>query len=103
MRSVTNHDHRHFPEATSLYPSGLVWAEPDLDAATRWMRLLYESPELRRQVGASGAREIRDRYSPPAQRAAITERLEALRGRSSPVEAERLVDELEVPLGSGTH
>jgi glycosyltransferase involved in cell wall biosynthesis len=75
MRPVTSHDHRHYPEAVDLYPSGLVWAEPDIDAAARWMRLLADTPALRERVGAAGAREIRKRYSPAAQERAITTRL----------------------------
>jgi glycosyltransferase involved in cell wall biosynthesis len=105
MRPVTSHDHRHYPEAVDLYPSGLVWAEPDVDAAARWMRLLADTPALRARVGAAGAREIRARYSPRAQQAAVVARLDALRDevRGLGVEPERGVDELEVPLCSGAH
>ena len=78
MRRVRESDHRHYPAAETLYRSGFVWADPDLDLAARWMRLLYEHPEVRAEIGAQAAASIRRGYSPSVQVGAITARLDQI-------------------------
>jgi glycosyltransferase involved in cell wall biosynthesis len=78
MRRVTTEDHVHYPEAERNYRSGLVWADPDVELAAKWMRLLYERPELREEIGARGAETIRAQYSSANQVAAITTRLDEI-------------------------
>ncbi len=47
---------------SSLFVGRRVWwAEPDLDAAARWMRRLADDPELRAQIGRRAAGEVRRR------------------------------------------
>jgi glycosyltransferase involved in cell wall biosynthesis len=83
IRRVTSHDHRHFPEASSLYPEGLRWAEPDPWIATRWMRLLADRPDLRRELGARGRATISGAYSRATASTRVVERLEEIRQRRS--------------------
>ena len=43
-----------------------TWAEPDIDEAAKWMRLLAAQPDLRRQIGARAAADMakaRDRFT----------------------------------------
>ncbi len=37
-----------------------VWAEPNLIEAAKWMRKLYESPELRSRIGARAQKDIQN-------------------------------------------
>ena len=78
MRRVRDDDHRHYPPAAALYRPGLVWADPDLALAARWMRLLFERPELRHEIGARAAATIRHRYSAANQVTAVRERLQSV-------------------------
>jgi glycosyltransferase involved in cell wall biosynthesis len=78
MRRVQALDHEHYPQAETLYRSGLVWADPDLDLAARWMRLLYEHPEVRAEIGGRAAAAIRRGYSPSVQVEAIAARLDQI-------------------------
>lgn len=79
LRPIENADHRHFPRAATVYQPGLVWAEPDLDHAARWMRYLYDHPAERRRIGAAGAQTVRSRYRPDVVGRAIAARLDAIR------------------------
>jgi glycosyltransferase involved in cell wall biosynthesis len=78
MKRVTEQDHRHYLPATMNYRPGLVWADPDIALAARWMRLLYERPGLRREIGARAAAAIRDGYAATNQVEAVTLRLRAI-------------------------
>ncbi|MCP4907596.1 MAG: glycosyltransferase family 4 protein [bacterium] len=46
------------------YRRGQVWAEPDVDDAARWMRLLVEDGEVRERIARAGRRTIREEFSP---------------------------------------
>jgi len=48
---------------TTLYPAGATWAEPDVEAAARAMRWVYEHPEEARAMGARGRARIAERFS----------------------------------------
>jgi len=78
MRRVTADDHRLYRPAAALYRPGLVWADPDGALAARWMRLLYERPGLRAEIGARAAESIRAAYAPTRQVDAVAARLGAL-------------------------
>ena len=78
MRRVRALDHEHYPQAEVLYRSGLVWADPDVELATRWMRLLYEQPGLRAELGANAAATIRRDFSPTRQAETVARRLAAI-------------------------
>jgi glycosyltransferase involved in cell wall biosynthesis len=66
------------PGMELVYEPGQLWAEPNVDHATRWMRWLYENPEQRQQIGAAGSATIRAQYSPAAAAAAAAARLEQI-------------------------
>jgi glycosyltransferase involved in cell wall biosynthesis len=78
MQRVTEGDHQHYRPATINYRPGLVWADPDIPLAARWMRLLYERPDLRREIGARAAAAIRNGYAAASQVEAVTLRLRAI-------------------------
>jgi glycosyltransferase involved in cell wall biosynthesis len=78
MRRVTSDDHRLYRPAETLYRPGLVWADPDVALAARWMRLLYECADLRAEIGARGAETIRRDYSAERQVGAVRDRLLAV-------------------------
>jgi glycosyltransferase involved in cell wall biosynthesis len=80
LRPITEADHAYFPIGATVYRPGLVWAEPDLDHAARWLTRLYHDPDLRRRVGAAGARVIRAYHSVEAARDVMVERLQAASG-----------------------
>lgn len=40
-----------------------LWAEPDTGQAARYLRALYEDPDLRRRIGAAGQRRAQAEYS----------------------------------------
>ncbi|MDQ6797968.1 MAG: glycosyltransferase [Actinomycetota bacterium] len=75
LRPIELADHRYRPLAAGVYEPGLLWADPDLDQAGRWMRFLFEHPEARRRIGANAAATVRSRYSSSAVGAAIAGRL----------------------------
>jgi glycosyltransferase involved in cell wall biosynthesis len=78
MRSVSALDHLHYPQAEALYRSGLVWADPDVELAARWMRLLYQRPDLRLEIGSRAAAAIRRDYAAANQVEAVRSRLRAI-------------------------
>lgn len=76
VRPITDLDHEWWPEGAVIYPPGLTyWAEPDIDGAARWMRLLFERPELRERIGQAAAAAIAERYSAARARATVLELL----------------------------
>jgi glycosyltransferase involved in cell wall biosynthesis len=90
IRPITEHELRFNPNAEDLYQPGLLWADPDLDQAVRWMRLLFADPALRERVGSAGQETVRSRLSTEKVGAAMTTRLrevtaQLLTGRERPV------------------
>jgi glycosyltransferase involved in cell wall biosynthesis len=51
------------PGAESVYQEGSLWAEPDVDQAARWMRVLFEDEAMRTRLGAAGAATIRRQFN----------------------------------------
>lgn len=98
IRAIDQSDHG-FNEGilTETYEMGQLWAEPDVDQAARWMRVLYENPLERARLGARGAETIRALYSSAAATRAMEDRLASieletnaqLRGASAGVGAGR--------------
>jgi glycosyltransferase involved in cell wall biosynthesis len=78
MSRVSIDDHRHYHAAQANYQPGLVWADPDVELAARWMRLLYEQPALRSEIGSRGATTVRRELSPQRQVAAVEDRLRSI-------------------------
>jgi glycosyltransferase involved in cell wall biosynthesis len=78
LRPIVEADHRYHPAAATVYQPGLLWAEPDVAQAARWMRFLYDDPDARRRIGRAGARTVRSRYRPDVVGRAIADRLAAV-------------------------
>jgi glycosyltransferase involved in cell wall biosynthesis len=79
LRPIEESDHRHHPRAGTVYEPGLLWAEPDIAQAARWMRFLYDFPAERGRIGSAGAATVRNRYRPDLVGRAIAHRLDAIR------------------------
>lgn len=76
VRPITELDHEWWPEGVALFPPSFAyWAEPDLEAAARWMRLLFERPVLRQRIGNAAALDIADRYSSARAQATVLDLL----------------------------
>ncbi|MCU1490058.1 MAG: glycosyltransferase [Acidimicrobiaceae bacterium] len=78
MTTVREADLRFNPAARSVYAPGACWAEPDVDQAAHYLRMLYDDARLRGRLGAAAARTIRERYSAHAAGEAMCERLAAV-------------------------
>jgi glycosyltransferase involved in cell wall biosynthesis len=63
------------------YRKGWLWGEPDVEHLAQLMRHVYENREEAQDVGARGAREIRQRYSHLAIGRRMKSRLEIVLGR----------------------
>lgn len=85
IRAISTSDWRLQPQAARLYEPGLLWAEPDIAQAARWMRILVEQPDVGARVGGAAARTIREQYNPQAAAAAMRTRLQEL-NRNAPEE-----------------
>lgn len=51
------------PAGTPVYPAGATWAEPEVEAAARAMRWVFEHPEEARAMGSRGRARIAERFS----------------------------------------
>lgn len=74
LRTILEHDMPHFV-------NGLEWAEPDLDAAARFMRIVVDDPARAAALGARARRDIMSRYSTPAIGSMMADRLHQLHDR----------------------
>ena len=81
LREITSADHVFNEEASGVYQVGAVWADPDVDQAARWMRLLASDPDLRYKTGQAGRATIRNNYSAGAAVKAVTDRLREINAR----------------------
>jgi len=54
-----------------------VWAEPNVDDAAVWMRMLVERPDVRAAIGRKAAEDMR-RYQEEAQRGRFIDELRAI-------------------------
>ena len=66
------------------YPSGLKWAEPDVDEAARLMRHVYQNPAEANEKGARGKMRIRREHSPQRTAKFISERLDMIERPNPP-------------------
>jgi glycosyltransferase involved in cell wall biosynthesis/SAM-dependent methyltransferase len=67
------------PPGCEPYPVDALWATPDLDAAGRLMRHVYEHRDDARRVGERARADILSLHSPQARGAFIQSRLAAIR------------------------
>ena len=65
------------PVGCSPYPAGARWAEPDLDAAARFMREVYEDPALAAKVGERAKAFVLDNHGVAARAPLMTARFAA--------------------------
>ncbi|HTX00385.1 MAG TPA: glycosyltransferase [Acidimicrobiales bacterium] len=75
-------DSRFNPWMERVYTPESTWASPDLGAAARWMRRIYEHLELGTRAGRRAATSIRAGHSSAIAGAAMRARLELLHGAS---------------------
>lgn len=70
-------DYQLIPVGKQLgpYEPHQLWAEPDLDQASFWMRRLVEDPEFAKKTGLIGQETIRQQFSPEAVGRIIHDRL----------------------------
>jgi glycosyltransferase involved in cell wall biosynthesis len=65
------------------YKKGNLWAEPDIEHAAELMRFVYEQRDEAAQKGSSGARHMREKFSPQALSQVFERRLQAIRNGPS--------------------
>ena len=65
------------PRGCDPYPTGAMWAEPDLDAAASAMRDVYEDQDAARKLGAHARSDVLARFSLDRTASFLTERLAA--------------------------
>jgi len=75
---ITADDHAHNPGAAPLYPEGTLWAQPDIDQAVEWMRILAADQRLRDRIGQSGRQTISSNFSEEAVSRIAVSRLSGL-------------------------
>lgn len=75
MRKITAEDHILQPTYNKVYRPGRWWAEPDVDQAARWLRLLADDAELRTSFGQRAARHIVEVAGPEAVGKTMADRL----------------------------
>ena len=59
----------------TIYTSDLLWADPDLNQAAEWMRLLATNADLRSAIGAAGKRAVEYRFDQHRTSGEMVERL----------------------------
>jgi len=60
------------------YRAGQIWADPDIEHAAWYMKLLVKDDEYRDRLGAAGQQTIRSEYSPAAIGQRYRQRLDIL-------------------------
>jgi glycosyltransferase involved in cell wall biosynthesis len=78
LRAIDGAENDYEEGISRIYETGQLWAEPDLEQAARWMRVMFERPTERRRIGLAGATTIRRQYSTTAAQSAMLARLEEL-------------------------
>jgi glycosyltransferase involved in cell wall biosynthesis len=84
LRPIDESDHRLTPHGREVYEPGLVWAEPSISQAARWMRYLYDHPEERTRIGRAGAVTVRNQFNRETVGNVIANRLAQIRDEASP-------------------
>lgn len=84
MRQIVPEDHDLQPAYQQVYPPGRWWAEPDVDQAADWLRLLADRADLRRELGSRAAAHIAALAGPGPVGAAMLARLEEIARPAGP-------------------
>ena len=71
------------PDTWWAHAPGAMWAEPDVGAAARMMRRVWEHPEEAQAIGQAGTRAIVERFAPERTAAFIADRLADVRLRGA--------------------
>jgi glycosyltransferase involved in cell wall biosynthesis len=66
------------PDGCEPYPPGGTWAEPDLEAAARLMRMVLDDNEMAASRGRQGAEDVRTLHSPEIAGRQVSARLAEL-------------------------
>jgi hypothetical protein len=77
------------PPGCDPYPSGAVWAEPDIAMAAAFMRRVHQQPEQARRKARLGQQDILLRHNLDISARAVTERLETIRAHRTELPIER--------------
>jgi glycosyltransferase involved in cell wall biosynthesis len=80
MRPIVRVDHVLQPAYRWVYRPGRWWAEPDVEQAASWLRLLADDEDLRRSIGTRAARHIDEVAGPLAVGRAMAARLKEIAG-----------------------
>ncbi len=83
LRPIEESDLDMSPHGKVVYEPGLMWAEPNIDQAARWMRYLYDHPAERTRIGLAGAATVRNQFNPTAVANIVANRLAEI-GRQAP-------------------
>jgi glycosyltransferase involved in cell wall biosynthesis len=83
LRRIEESDLDMSPHGKVIYEPGLMWAEPNIDQAARWMRYLYDHPAERTRFGTAGAKTVRNQFSTTAVARLVAKRLAEI-GRHAP-------------------
>jgi hypothetical protein len=67
------------PNRCDPYPAGTEWAEPDVEAAARLMRYVYDNPDEAEARGRRAREDIHDHHSPQETASFITDRIATIR------------------------
>jgi glycosyltransferase involved in cell wall biosynthesis len=78
LRPIAVTENREFEGMSSIYETGQLWADPDIDQAARWMRRLYSSPAERRRLGEAAAATIKRDYAASVASGAMITRLQEI-------------------------
>jgi hypothetical protein len=78
LRPIEESDHRFSPHGKVVYEPGLMWAEPNVAQAARWMRYLYEHPHERIRIGRAGAATVQSKLSRGAIQDIVINRLASI-------------------------
>ena len=71
------------PDTWWAHAPGAKWAEPDVEAAAKLMRRVWEQPEEARALGVAGRDMILERFSPARTAAFVRDRLGDARKRGA--------------------
>lgn len=66
------------PSGCDPYPVGAEWAEPDVEAAARIMRWVFEHPEIASERGERGRRDILSKHSPARTGDFVAQRMDEM-------------------------
>lgn len=75
LREIVTEDHALQAGYERVYRPGRSWAEPDVDQAAAWLRLLADDQAFRLELGRRAAQHIEDIASPMAVGQAMAGRL----------------------------